>query len=240
MCKVVSAAPAAAPGLAVWRFVIAVIACALLVPALAFGLVGAHPAALGVATIVFLTAATLAAASMARAYTSAQVGLCNLVTLVRLVITCALVAPLLAAGSTSMIISLAVLALILDGLDGWLARRLGQVSDFGARFDMEVDSAFGLVLALNAWATATAGPLVLLLGLPRYLFLAAARVWPWIDRPLPERFGRKLVCVLQVAALIALQLPFLAGAPAAILLGAILAALIWSFGRDVLWLRAAS
>ncbi len=240
MSKGVSAAPAAAPGIAVRRFAIAIVACALFLPVLAFALVGAHPVALGVATIVFLIAATLAAAYMARAYTSAQLGLCNLVTLVRLVIICALVAPLLATGSTTMIISLAILALVLDGLDGWLARRLGHVSAFGARFDMEVDSAFGLVLAFNAWAAATVGPLVLLLGLPRYLFVAAALVWPWINRPLPERFGRKLVCVLQIAALIALQLPFLAGAPATILLGATLAAQTWSFGRDLLWLRAAS
>lgn len=231
---------AGVPGAAVRRFVIAAIVCAGLLPVLAFALVGPDPIALAVATAVFLITALLAAAFMARTYRNAQLGLCNVVTLVRLAITCALVAPLLATGSTAMIFSLASLALVLDGLDGWLARRHGQASDFGARFDMEVDSALGLVLALNAWASGTVGPLVLLLGLPRYLFVAAAFIWPWIDRPLPERFGRKLVCVLQIAALIALQLPVLGGAPALILLSTTIAALVWSFGRDLLWLRAAS
>src|SRR5262245_16267957 len=37
------------------------------------------------------------------------------------------------------------IAAILDGVDGWLARRTGPMSEFGARFDMEVDAA--LILA---------------------------------------------------------------------------------------------
>jgi phosphatidylglycerophosphate synthase len=38
--------------------------------------------------------------------------------------------------------------LALDGLDGWLARRFGLASAYGARFDMEVDGFLILVLAL--------------------------------------------------------------------------------------------
>ena len=40
---------------------------------------------------------------------------------------------------------------VLDGTDGWLARRSGVVSAFGARFDMETDALLIMVLALIAW-----------------------------------------------------------------------------------------
>ena len=33
----------------------------------------------------------------------------------------------------------------LDGVDGWIARRIGRTTVFGARFDMEVDAALMLV-----------------------------------------------------------------------------------------------
>jgi phosphatidylglycerophosphate synthase len=220
------------------RFAAAVALLAVAAPVLAYALVGARPVTLGLVTLAFLAAASLAAAYMVRAQPVAQLGYCNLVTLVRLLFTSVLLAPVVAPASTVLILALAITALILDGVDGWLARRLRQASDFGARFDMEVDAAFGLVLALNAWAAGTVGAVVLLLGLPRYCFAAAGRVWPWIMRPLPERFSRKLVCVLQISALIALQLPALAGLPAAIIVAITLAALAWSFGRDLLWLRS--
>lgn len=42
----------------------------------------------------------------------------------------------------------AVVALVLDGIDGWLARRNGMASDFGAQFDMETDAL--LMLAIVA------------------------------------------------------------------------------------------
>ncbi|MDX1655557.1 MAG: CDP-alcohol phosphatidyltransferase family protein, partial [Candidatus Competibacteraceae bacterium] len=42
-------------------------------------------------------------------------------------------------------------ALILDGVDGHLARASGMVSRCGARFDMEVDALFVAVLALLVW-----------------------------------------------------------------------------------------
>lgn len=221
------------------RFAAAAIVFAACAPAIAYLLVGAHSAALALATVVYVAAATLAVA-MAHRLPLKEVGLCNLVTLTRLLLTSALIAPVVAPGTTATIIAIAILALVLDGIDGWLARRHGHESRFGARFDMEVDAAFGLVLALNAWQAGVAGPEVLLLGLPRYLFAIVGRIVPWLAMPLPDRFGRKVVCVLQILVLIALQLPLLAGPPATVLVLVALGALGWSFGRDVLWLRAAS
>lgn len=216
-----AAALAAAPGVAV----------------LALALSGPAPGSIASAVAGHLAASGLAISSMQRGYPHPSLGACNLVTLIRLALTCALLAPLVAGVSGWAVLAVALLALCLDGLDGWLARRRGQVSDFGARFDMEVDAALGLILALNAWAAGTVGAAVLLLGLPRYAFLLAGRALPWLAAPLPERFGRKVVCVLQIGALIVLQIPVLPEAVATAVVALTAAALAWSFGRDVLWLR---
>jgi len=206
------------------------------VPVAAILLVGFAPAAVALAMAGYVTGAALTLLLLRRGYPHGDLGLCNLVTLTRLAIASALLAPLLAPSSSWAVLGVAVAALALDGLDGWLARRQGRVSTFGARLDMEVDAALSLILALNAWASGAVGAGVVLLGLPRYGYLAAGLVLPWMARPLPERFGRKLVCVLQMTVLIALQAPDL-GAPlqAALVAGAALA-IAWSFGRDVLWL----
>lgn len=54
--------------------------------------------------------------------------------------------------------------------------------------------------------------------------------------PLPDRIGRKTVCVIQIAALIALQVPVLPDVYASAIVTIAALALIWSFGRDILWL----
>lgn len=196
-----------------------------------------HMAAWAAAAGVYAAGAGLAVRGMHRGYPHAVPGLCNAVTLLRLVLASVLVAPLGGHGAGPWVVpAVAVAGLALDGVDGWLARRAGLVSAFGARFDMEVDSALALILALNAFVATAAGPLVLLLGLPRYAFAAAAWAAPWLAAPLPDRFGRKAVCVVQIAALIALQLPGLPAPLAPALAGGAALALAWSFGRDILWL----
>jgi len=191
----------------------------------------------GVALALYLCAAMAAGFLMLQTYPHARLGLCNLMTLLRLVITAAMVVPLLGGGGVQWeIFALAAVALCLDGVDGWLARRQDLASKFGARFDMEVDAALGLLLALNAYATSTAGPVVLLLGLPRYFFAVAGQILPWFAQPLPDRFGRKVVCVIQIAVLIGIQMPIMPPTLATVAIIAAALALCWSFGRDVIWL----
>ncbi len=172
-----------------------------------------------------------------RGYPHGRLGLCNRVTLARLALTAALLAPLVGPASAWVVPAIAVLALSLDGVDGWLARREDLCSEFGARFDMEVDSALALILALNALVAGTAGWVVLLIGLPRYAFAAAGLAFPWLEGALPERFSRKAVCVAQIATLIALQVPLVPTEVANPVVAAVALALIWSFGKDILWLR---
>lgn len=138
----------------------------------------------------------------------------------------------------TLFVGLTAVALILDGVDGKVARRTGTSTPLGARFDMEVD-AF-LILVLSVYVSTKLGPWVLLIGGMRYAFVAAARFLPWLNAPLPPSTARKTVAALQgVFLLLAASgyLPF----PATLAVTAIaLATLVWSFGRDILWLRRTS
>lgn len=137
-------------------------------------------------------------------------------------------------GQVPVLVGLAVVALVLDGMDGQVARRSGTSSPLGARFDMEVD-AF-LILVLSVYDAPRFGGWVLAMGLMRYAFVAAYRVLPWMRRPLPARYWGKVVASAQGVTLVAaasgvLPRPLaLAG-----LLGA-LALLVQSFGQSVRWL----
>lgn len=224
----------------VWafRFAVAAVMGAVAVCALSAGVFGSSARTAAIVTAIYICASGAVAAFMRLSYPHAAIGVCNLVTLVRLTLTVSLVAPVLGGGPPSLwaVFTVAVLALGLDGLDGWFARRQGLTSSFGARFDMEVDAGLSLILALNALVAGSAGPLVLLLGLPRYAFAVAGVLLPWLARPLPERFGRKAACVLQMSALIALQAPVLPPEVSGLAVGAAVLALAVSFGRDIRWL----
>ncbi|WP_055695135.1 CDP-alcohol phosphatidyltransferase family protein, partial [Streptomyces prasinopilosus] len=95
----------------------------------------------------------------------------------------------------TLFVGLTAVALILDGVDGKVARRTGTSTPLGARFDMEVD-AF-LILVLSVYVSTAMGPWVLLIGGMRYVFVAAARVWPWLNAALPPSTARKTVAALQ-------------------------------------------
>ncbi|HEX4324750.1 MAG TPA: CDP-alcohol phosphatidyltransferase family protein, partial [Gaiellaceae bacterium] len=90
--------------------------------------------------------------------------------------------------ATATLVTLASVALALDFVDGWLARRTATQSALGAKLDGEVD-AF-LILVLSIEVAPTAGGWVLLIGLARYLFLAAGWALPWLRAPLPRRDWR--------------------------------------------------
>lgn len=134
----------------------------------------------------------------------------------------------------TLLVGLTAVALILDGVDGKVARRTGTSTALGARFDMEVD-AF-LILVLSVYVSMAHGLWVLLIGGMRYGFVAAARFWPWLNAPLPPSTARKTVAALQGVFLLLAASGLL---PRPVEFGVVataLAALVWSFGRDVLWL----
>jgi phosphatidylglycerophosphate synthase len=136
----------------------------------------------------------------------------------------------------AVMVALGAVALLLDGVDGKVARRTGTASAFGARFDMEVD-AF-LILVLSAYAVRTAGAWVLAMGAMRYAFVAAAWALPWMRGELPARTWRKVVAATQGIVLVIAAAGVLPRAVALVALAVALAMLVESFGRDVAWLRA--
>lgn len=203
---------------------------------LLFGAAGVLAVAAG--TAFFAAGAFLAGWRLHRDDPHPRLGAANVITLLRLALVSILVIPL--AGATAApvaIIAIATIALILDGVDGWLARRQHLSSRFGAAFDMEVDSVFALVLALLAAVVGGVGWWVILLGLPRYLFGLAQLALPWLTAPLPPRYSGKVICVIQLVVLIVLQSPWVPAVVAAALTVGVLGALAWSFGRDIvaLW-----
>jgi phosphatidylglycerophosphate synthase len=133
-----------------------------------------------------------------------------------------------------LVVGLTLVALVLDGVDGQVARRTGTASPLGARFDMEVD-AF-LLLVLSGYVAAQFGWWVLAIGLMRYGFIAAGRMLAWLRAPVPSSMAGKIVAVVQGVVLVAATTGVLPATIMTTALAVALAALVWSFGRSVRWL----
>jgi phosphatidylglycerophosphate synthase len=160
------------------------------------------------------------------------------VTLVRAGLACVVAVLATRSGgdrpAVALLTAVAAVALVLDGVDGWVARRTGTATPFGARFDMEVD-AF-LVLALSVHVARELGAWALLIGSARYLLLAATWVWPWLARDLPPRYWAKVVAVVQGVVLVAAGSGLLPTGVATVAVVVALLLLAESFGHQVVQL----
>jgi hypothetical protein len=194
----------------------------------------------GVGWIVGVTCGVVTNAALAGGlsrYRCDRLGVADWVTLARATLAVG-VAALVAdsfhrPAPVTMLVSLSAVALALDAVDGWSARRTAAGA-LGAQFDGEVD-AF-LILVLSVYVARSHGAWVLAIGGARYAFLAAGWPLPWMRAQLPPRHWRKVVAatqgiVLTVAAADLLSL----AVTQAVLVGA-LVLLAESFGRDVGWL----
>lgn len=188
-----------------------------IVSALALGTVGAHPfSRIGPANQITLFRAALVAATVGQVGEPASAR-----------------AAWLAVGITG-------LAAILDGVDGWLARRSGQSSAFGARFDMEADALLILGLSVLVWQHGKAGLWVLACGVMRYAFVACTRLVPWMGGPLRSTLRGKTVAIGQLVGLGAALTPAVPSPYSNVTSAVTLAALGWSFAVDVVWLFRSS
>jgi phosphatidylglycerophosphate synthase len=134
----------------------------------------------------------------------------------------------------TLLVSISAVALALDFVDGWVARRTRTTATLGAWLDGEVD-AF-LILVLSVYVARSAGVWVLAIGAARYVFLAAGWPLPWMRARLPPRYWRKVVAATQGIVLTTAAAAVLPQrVNQAILVGALLL-LAESFGRDVGWL----
>ncbi|HXS64661.1 MAG TPA: CDP-alcohol phosphatidyltransferase family protein [Streptosporangiaceae bacterium] len=139
--------------------------------------------------------------------------------------------------SIPALVALSIVALILDAVDGLVARRTGTTTPLGARLDGEVDAFLILLLAIIV--SEDYGAWVLAIGAARYVFLLAGWLMPWLAAPLPPRFWRKTVAAVQGIVLTAAA----SGVPGRLIgMVAVVIALLLlteSFGRDVIWLYRA-
>ncbi|GAA1984759.1 CDP-alcohol phosphatidyltransferase family protein [Terrabacter lapilli] len=162
------------------------------------------------------------------------------VTLTRAVLTCGVAAMVADAvrndtgleSSTTLLVVLAAAALLLDAVDGPIARRTGTASPFGARFDMECDAFLILVLAVHV--SRTVGWWVLLIGAARYLLILAQRLMPWLAGVVPARRWRKAVAAYTGAGLTVAASRSLPPGLAVLVVGVALVAIALSFGTQAL------
>jgi phosphatidylglycerophosphate synthase len=222
--------------------------------------IGAAVAAIGVlplswcgATIAALSyalVAMLVVAGLGRHAPHRSFGAANAITLSRAAFDVALLAvaaeqalgsgAVLGPGFRWGLTAAAGAALILDGLDGWVARRNNMTSPFGTRFDMEADALFLLGLTLVLIAGGIVGPWVLASGVTYYLFRVAGRLWPVLAGALFRSRRRKVIfgaqAILLIAALAPVLPPWLA--QLCCLSGTTL--LFYSFAVDIVWLLGRS
>lgn len=135
-----------------------------------------------------------------------------------------------------VLVVLAAVALALDAVDGRVARRTGTASAFGARFDMETDA--WLIAVLSVHVAGLLGRWVLAIGAMRYVFVGIAAVVGWMRGTVPPSRGAKVVAAAQGVVLVVVSAKLLPVAVGTGVVAVALAALAWSFGRDVRWLAA--
>ena len=132
------------------------------------------------------------------------------------------------------LVTLCIVALILDAVDGQVARRTGTATLLGARLDGEVD-AF-LILLLSIAVSRDYGRWVLAIGAARYALLLAGWLIPWLAAPLPPRYWRKVVAAVEGIVLTVAVSGVTSRLVGMIAVAAALLLLVESFGRDVIWL----
>jgi phosphatidylglycerophosphate synthase len=200
----------------------------LLTVVVAWWLGDARPvAAFGAASLAVL------ASLRARAWTpSGRFGAANAVTALRILfIVCLAALPRIGPAA-----SLTVAAIFaLDGIDGFLARRLGTASSFGATFDMETDALLVLVATFRLACAGRLGVWIVLPGLYRYLYVVAISMLPSARGDAPRsQIGRYAFAVM-VVSLAASLWPIepihrhLAVVAAALLTASFLRSSAWSF-----------
>ncbi len=128
----------------------------------------------------------------------------NAITVVRIGLVSALALGAGAYGGVALA-ALGLFIYALDGLDGWVARRGGYASDFGAEFDTEADAFYVASLSLGLWGRGVADAWVLLPGLLRYLYVPSVTWLRWRGEAPRQKFSRYSFSI----AVVLLSLAFL-------------------------------
>lgn len=168
-------------------------------------------------------------------------GAANRITLLRVAMASLVAAALWESPSDALswtIVVVVTIALFLDGFDGRVARRTGNISTFGARFDMETDAALIMILSLLCWQFDKAGIWILAAGAMRYGFVLAGRLCAFMRAPLPYSRRRQAVCIWQSGLLLGVISPLFPSPASDWLAAGTLIMLGTSFAIDIRWLWA--
>jgi phosphatidylglycerophosphate synthase len=191
------------------------------------------------AGVLFVAVMGLSIGFLQQHHPFSRFGAANQITTLRAVLV-SLVAGLVGEARLPRVAAAAVVASVavtaLDGVDGWLARRNGIASPFGARFDMEIDALLILALSALAWRHDKTGAWVIASGLMRYAFIGAGSIASWMRAVLPPSRRRQAICVVQIAALTLVMVPAVQPPASAAIAAAALVALTVSFLIDTMWL----
>jgi phosphatidylglycerophosphate synthase len=188
------------------------------------------------AAVTFAGMMGVAARVRTHAHPFARLGSANVVTTVRaggVALAAALIGEPPSAAVAWLAVGLGSTVAFLDGVDGWLARRTGMASPFGARFDMEVDALLMLVLSALVWRHDKAGAWILAGGGLRYAFGAAGWCWPWLAAPLTPTWRGKAIAVSFTVGLLVALAPVIARSLSAPAVALALTVLAWSFAVDI-------
>ena len=177
-----------------------------------------------------------------RRFNLQNVNLANYVTYLRLVIMITLLVLILFRSDVdNMYYSLYItffsfLVFIMDWLDGYLARKLKQITDFGFFFDQEVDNIFLFILVLSITLNNSELYFLWLIPLLRYIFLLMKYIFVWMRSELYDSIRRKSICAVTTFLLIMCNLEFLSFFLIELLSIISMFIILFSFMKDILWL----
>jgi phosphatidylglycerophosphate synthase len=131
---------------------------------------------------------------------------------------------------------IAFLALCLDGVDGYIARRFNEQNSFGEMFDQDADTLLMLTLSISLYLNKDVPMIVLLIPTYRYLFLISMTKYKWMKCDLPESYYRKISCTLSTFLLIICHSQYIKDISLSYLVLISLFVITFSFAKDILWL----
>ena len=136
----------------------------------------------------------------------------------------------------SAFIILALISLLLDGLDGFISRRHNNTSKFGELFDQESDNFLMFVLSISLYINKDIGLYVLLIPAYLYIFIALMTKYSWLKNTLPDSILRKSVCVVTTILMIISHEVYLNEYIFKFIINLALFIITFSFSKDIIWL----
>jgi phosphatidylglycerophosphate synthase len=195
-----------------------------------------NPGAVVVSAALGALPATLSATAVVRR-APPRITPADRVTLTRAVLAsgCAAIISMAWFGSTPHrswgLFTLVVATLLLDLVDGWVARSTGTATADGALLDMQVDA--GVLVILSIAVAPMVGAWVLLIGAMRYVYVALSWRWPVLNTSLPRSHFRRAVAGIQAGVLAAALAPVVPVDVATIALLVALVLLLTSFSGQI-------